>query len=322
MIITHFSIVIVSCLFQCFNSAKSWQTGWYGVNGSHGDKTLEMRFGDGCFSGRLSGIADYGTTANKVLVKIVNPSGNGDDIFVAFNAKKGINSGTREADNQVTVVQVASGGGSSYSQSNLLRKMDAGGSYINSNFGGKQLTVQVGSVSVSGSEYYANVKIYFGNDCTPTRNPDPTPPPAPSTDMLGPYEIGQSLPGGAENDYRCIDLKHGNTSNGNQVWYYPCNQTPAQSWYWDDSNNYIRSSIDKNKCLVGSGGSSALGTKLMIWDCVNNDDRFRWDWDASDDSLRPRNNKEVCIEAKDGISYDLILDSCNDEWKSFQWWKI
>jgi len=112
-----------------------------------------------CFSGRLSGIADYGTTSNKVLVKIVYPSGtSGADIFVAFNAKKGINSGTQEADNQVTVVQVGQGSGASYSQSTLLMRLSAGGSY---KFGkGKsQLTVQVDSIS--GTDY-ADVKIYFG----------------------------------------------------------------------------------------------------------------------------------------------------------------
>jgi hypothetical protein len=60
----------------------------------------------------------------------------------------------------------------------------------------------------------------------------------------------------------------------------------------------------------------------MIWDCFNNDNRFKWDWYASDDSLRPRNNKDVCIEARDEESYDLILDDCNDVWKSFQWWEL
>jgi hypothetical protein len=262
-----------------------------------------MRFGDSCFRGRLSGIADYGTTGNKVLIKIVNPSGLGDDIFVTFNAKKGINSGTQEADNQVTVVQVKTGGGNSVSESSLLSKLDAGGRYTlsDSDFGYKQLTVQVDSVSISGSEYYANVKIYFGSEC----------------DLKGPYEIWQSLPIGAENDYRCIDLKDGDTSNGNQVGYSPCNETPAQSWYWDSSNKYIRSSIDKNKCLVGTGGSSQLNTRLVIWDCHGNHDRFRWGY-YSDNSLHPRNNT-VCIEAKDGISSDLILDNCNEVWKSFYW---
>jgi len=202
--------------------------------------------------------------------------------------------------------------------------MNAGGSYINYNFGGKQLTVQVGSVSVSGSEYYADVKIYFGSSCTGAPPPpSPTPPtpapaPTPSLDLMGPYEIWQSLPVGAENDYRCIDLKDGDTSNGNQVGYSPCNETPAQSWYWDSSNKYIRSSIDKNKCLVGTGGSSQLNTRLVIWDCHGNHDRFRWGY-YSDNSLRPRNNNAVCIEAKDGISSDLILDNCNEVWKSFYW---
>eukprot|EP00984_Skeletonema_dohrnii_P002501 scaffold866_cov116-Skeletonema_dohrnii-CCMP3373.AAC.5 len=145
----------------CFNAVKSWQSGWYGVNGTHGDKTLELSSGDGCLVETLSGIADYDTTLNKVLIKIVNPSGNGTDLFVAFNAQKGINSGTREAGNQVTVVQA--GTPLETSVSTLLGKLSAGGKYTTDSNFGEELTVEVVSISSSDS---ANVKIYFGSECT------------------------------------------------------------------------------------------------------------------------------------------------------------
>jgi len=177
---------------MCFNAAKSWQTGWYGPEGAHGDKTLEYSLGDGCLVKTLSGIADYDTTSNKVLVKVVNPNGNGADIFIAFNAQKDINSGTLEAGNQVTVVQVEGGGGLVYSKSTLLGKLSSGASYSNSNFGGESLTVEV--VSISGSDS-ADVKVYFGSSCIVTPPPSPTNPPTPM-----PTKAGQSGPQSASYD--------------------------------------------------------------------------------------------------------------------------
>ncbi len=139
---------------------------------------MEYSSGDGCLVQTLSGIADYDTTPNKVLVKVVNPDPNnsGKDIFVAFNAKKGINSGTKEAGNQVTVVQVEGGGGSGYFESNLLSKLSAGGTYTSSDFGDQPLKVEVDSISGSDS---ADIKIYFGSECAVTPPPVPTNPPTP-----------------------------------------------------------------------------------------------------------------------------------------------
>ena len=122
--------------------------------------------------------------------------------------------------------------------------------------------------------------------------------------------------------HRHLPLALSDTKNGNHVWYYPCNFTPAQYWYKDTATNYIRSSINQNKCLVGSSGSSSKGTSLIINDCFNDDDRFRWDI-YTDGSVRPRNNKSVCIEADINAGYGqglyLTLDSCNDEFKTFRW---
>ncbi len=144
---------------------------------------------DSCLVTTLSGIADYNTTSNKVLVKIVNPVDlAGADIFVAFNAKKGISKGTQEAGNLVTVVQVASGGGLLYSNSKLLAKISSGASYTNSDFGGESLTVEV--VSINGNDS-ADVKIYFGSSCT--ANPAPTSMPA-NVPQLASYDSGLGAP--------------------------------------------------------------------------------------------------------------------------------
>jgi hypothetical protein len=92
-----------------------------------------------------------------------------------------------------------------------------------------------------------------------------------------------------------------------------------QIWY-KDSNNNIRSSIDINKCIVGDGGRTTLGTKLMIYDCLSNDSRFAWDH-YNDGSIRPRNNSQVCIQQQDivtgGRPTNLILDVCKNKSKRF-----
>lgn len=140
--------------------------------------------------------------------------------------------------------------------------------------------------------------------------------------MRGPYLIWQSDPEGAADDFRCIDVKNGKTFNGNAVWYYKCNFTPSQLWYRDD-NNYIRSSLNKNKCLIGSKGHAALGTKLIIHDCFENDDRFRW-IRYTGGAIRPKNNDQVCIEVASAgtsseVGHPLILDGCHSGYKSWNW---
>jgi len=141
---------------MCFNAAKSWQTQWYV------DKSIEMN--SGCGYHRLSGIADYSDTPNKVLVKIDR---GGNDLFIAFNAKKGINSGTQEAGNQVTVVE-AGAGGTGYAESSLLAKLSKGGTYSNGSF-----SIQVNNIV--GSDY-ADVFISLTDNCNaPTPNPTSAP---------------------------------------------------------------------------------------------------------------------------------------------------
>jgi hypothetical protein len=107
----------------------------------------------------------------------------------------------------------------------------------------------------------------------------------------------------AESPDLCLDLKSASTSNGNSIWHYPCNGTPAQKWQ-HDSNFYLRSAVDINKCIVGAGGDTERGTNLIINDCFANDDRFVWNYSSSDGTLRPKNNQNQCV----GPSRSEIVD--------------
>ena len=162
---------------MCFNPAKSWQTQWYASKSTVVDPSA-----GNCFEGKVYGIADYSNVASSVvLVKIDDASAT--DYFVTFNRQSGINSGTQEGGNQVTVVQ-AGGEGTSYAESSLLAKLGAGGSWSGT-IDGKTMKVTVLSITTSASPAYATVRISEnGNSCittdpivtnTPTRLPTNSP---------------------------------------------------------------------------------------------------------------------------------------------------
>ncbi|KAL3762703.1 hypothetical protein ACHAWU_001648 [Discostella pseudostelligera] len=153
---------------MCFNAAKSWQSKWYTSKSTVVDPSA-----GNCFLGNVYGIADYGSAASStVLVKIDDASAT--DYYVAFNRKIGINSGTQEAGNQVTVVK-AGGEGSSYAESDLVAKLSVGGSWSGV-VDGKIMIVKVLNINTSSSPGYAQVRISEdGNLCGGP--PDPTPPP-------------------------------------------------------------------------------------------------------------------------------------------------
>jgi len=154
---------------MCFNAAKSWQSKWYSSKSIVVDPSA-----GGCLEENLYGISDYGNAASsKVLVKIDDASDT--DYYVAFNRMIGINSGTQEAGNQVTIVK-AGGEGNSYAESDLVAKLDVGGSW-SSIIDGKNMIVTVVSIDTSASPAYAQVRISEnGASCGP---PVPTPPPSP-----------------------------------------------------------------------------------------------------------------------------------------------
>jgi hypothetical protein len=146
---------------MCFNAAQSWQLGWYREKAITLQKNKKKNH-----VGVLGGIADYSDTNNVVLVKL--NTGKSTDYYVNFNRRAGINSGTVEGGNQVTVVK-ARGEGRGYSESELVAKLSAGNTYTIRNFDGTTATIQVHSIGAT-----ADVSICVG-PCPPSRPPTQSP---------------------------------------------------------------------------------------------------------------------------------------------------
>lgn len=151
---------------KCFNAAKSWQSQWY----SSKSRIVDPSAGN-CFDGKVYGIADYTNAASSVvLVKIDDLSD--VDFYIAFNRQIGINSETGEAENLVTVVR-APGEGINYSNSELLAKLNVGGTWSGI-VDGKNMLVNVVSINTSASPAYAQIRIAESGKVCPTGTSSPT----------------------------------------------------------------------------------------------------------------------------------------------------
>jgi hypothetical protein len=85
---------------MCFNSAKMWQLGWY--------SSRQLEWSGTSTTVQLVGISEYASVGSGQHIVFKIPGGlsslrSSDDHFVGFNRQTGINSGTREGGNQVTI---------------------------------------------------------------------------------------------------------------------------------------------------------------------------------------------------------------------------
>jgi hypothetical protein len=159
---------------MCFNAPKNWQLGWY-PNGEH---EVVNNF----FEGKILGLSDYenlNSANNEIIMAKINDSVS--DWYVSYNRATGINSGTREGQNQVLVHKRQQGTG--YATSELMAKLNAGGVYNGIVVDGSAVPVSVISINTSGVGGYAQVKIGNAPPVTssPTKSPTTAAPTAPPT---------------------------------------------------------------------------------------------------------------------------------------------
>ena len=162
---------------MCFNNAKNWQLGWY----------LDKRTSvaplttSSAWTGDLVGVAQYSDIVldnQFVILQVVGDVNK--DYYVGFNRAIGINSGTREAQNQVTIQSRATGIG--FAQSTLVAKLSGGQSYSIPNFGNSinDVTIEVVSIDLSSSPQTAKVNIYKNGETIAPVNPPTNPPVIPT----------------------------------------------------------------------------------------------------------------------------------------------
>lgn len=151
---------------MCFNNAKNWQLGFYSDR-----RTIAFPLA-ASWTGDLVGLAEYNKASNgqNVIVKV---EGHTIDYYVGFNRKVGINSGTVEGGDQVTIQSRSLGQG--YAASLLEAKLSAGGTFVINNFGGttETVTIEVVSINTATQPGTATVKVY--KEQSPTASPTAAP---------------------------------------------------------------------------------------------------------------------------------------------------
>jgi hypothetical protein len=142
---------------MCFNSAKSWQLGWY--NNRH----LTISSGSNrSYTGKLASIIDYPDEIGPpMLIKLDAPGE--EEYYVNFNFRGSFNSDTQEGGDEVLVVRA--GNGIDHSDSELKAKLTAGSTFTISNFENNS-DLSVEAISIDTVDGFANVRICLG-DCPP-----------------------------------------------------------------------------------------------------------------------------------------------------------
>ena len=115
--------------------------------------------------------------------------------------------------------------------------------------------------------------------CQSARVPTPPPPapPTPPPPTPSPYQHQQWVPPSsstrntwlfASNEKKCVDLAGGDTTNGNSIVIWDCNNGQSQQWSYDPfKSGFIYYSADTSKC-VDLRGDTTNGNPLQIWDCA------------------------------------------------------
>ncbi len=138
---------------MCFNAAKSSQLSWYS------DKEVEV---NQSWSGKVIGLADYDAASSDQQVILKGEGADNSFIYVTYNRKAGINSGTKEAGDLVTIVR-----GANRQTSSLLAKLAAGGNYTLADFWGpgEDFTLTVDEIGTDfNNVQYAQVSIGNGEE--------------------------------------------------------------------------------------------------------------------------------------------------------------
>ncbi|TDR19454.1 hypothetical protein [Marinicella litoralis] len=148
---------------MCFNSAKSSKFGWY----NNKELTFfedDWLIGQGTWSGKVIGLADYDQVAadQYVLLKIHTENGNvnSSSLNINFNRDAGINSGTRIGKDRLMVVSTNSPTG--YNTTLLEADLGIGESHTFANYwlSGTDLIITVNDISTDvNGLMYADVEI-------------------------------------------------------------------------------------------------------------------------------------------------------------------
>jgi hypothetical protein len=156
---------------MCFNGAKHWFLGWYD------DRKQEINPRDGPWVGNVVAFVDYmsATGADKILLKVA-------DYYIQYNRAKGINSGTQEKRDEITVTEASNLVGTSES----IKGLSSSSKYFVFESYGEPARVEFCKAFTEGGADKVKVSVYLdsqGSACDGLNTPSPfmhsTPAPVP-----------------------------------------------------------------------------------------------------------------------------------------------
>ena len=130
---------------MCFNGANMWQLGW-----TNNDQLLvdEAYFNTDQKVILLDGLTKAENSGGEKVIRFKSGS-SAADLYLVFNWQNTYNAGTREAANQVTIVEKATDG---YRESVLVARLSASGTYTKAGFftaNSRDLTIAVNSIDTT-----------------------------------------------------------------------------------------------------------------------------------------------------------------------------
>ncbi|MET8766424.1 RICIN domain-containing protein [Streptomyces sp. NPDC004658] len=145
---------------------------------------------------------------------------------------------------------------------------------------------------------------------THRNTPRPTPPPQPpGTSSAQVVNLATD---------RCLDIRYGDLSEGNDVVTAPCSSSPTQRWRVDPGLGVLRSAADEDFCLDSRG---SVDRGVGIWECDavygRNGENLRFTVDA-DGTIRPHIAIETAVTPQDGRGVALRpLDGSREQrWRA------
>uniref|UniRef100_A0A7S4AQ38 Peptidase M11 gametolysin domain-containing protein n=1 Tax=Pseudo-nitzschia australis TaxID=44445 RepID=A0A7S4AQ38_9STRA len=172
--IMGFSYNVDDAPIMCFNSAKNYQLGWYkeqqDVVNPLTDILGKINYRDYI----LNGVNDFqfgrNDAKNNLISLRLKQQNSGEDYYAGFNRRSGINSGTVEDANHVTIVKKKSGPieyGQSWKVSTLSRTEDV---YTIKNYDKSSFDVTVKLISIIGKDAKIRISTTNSAPCNEVRD--------------------------------------------------------------------------------------------------------------------------------------------------------
>ncbi|MEV5874525.1 RICIN domain-containing protein [Streptomyces sp. NPDC052101] len=170
---------------------------------------------------------------------------------------------------------------------------------------------------------------------TPTRSPSKSPSPTPSSARPTPHPSHSRRPTSAPTPTlappgtsfaqvanlatgRCLDIRDGDLSQGNDVITAPCSSSDTQRWRFDTYLGVLRSGADDHFCLDSRG---SVDRGVGIWECdavySDNGDNLRFTVDP-DGTIRPDIAIETAVapDGRCGVALQPLDDSRDQRWRA------